>query len=192
MYRLRPPPVILDNMTNSKRALSEQAALRLVIEGTASDTGTEFFRALVKNLAAVMDTAGAWVTEYFPQSRRLRAHAFWLNGQFVDNFDYEIKGTACESVVESKGLVHIPDRLTDLYPEDPDLIPVKAVSYLGVPLLDPFREVMGHLSVLDTKPLPGEPRLISLFEIFASRAASEQRRLRHEMEIRVREEELSA
>src|SRR5712691_9682602 len=57
---------------------SEQAALRLVVEGTVSETGVEFFRALVKNLATVMGTVGAWVTEYLPEQQRLRAHAFWL------------------------------------------------------------------------------------------------------------------
>jgi hypothetical protein len=41
-------------MSDSKRAVSEQAALRPVIAGTASQTGTEFFRALVKNLAATI------------------------------------------------------------------------------------------------------------------------------------------
>jgi len=46
-------------MNEPKRAGSDEDALRLVVEGTASETGTEFFRALVKNLAAAMDTAGA-------------------------------------------------------------------------------------------------------------------------------------
>jgi PAS domain S-box-containing protein len=179
-------------MSDPKRAVSEAAALRLVVEGTAAETGTEFFRALVKNLAAVMGTAGAWVTEYLPEARRLRAYAFWLSGQFVENFEYDITGTACAPVVESKKLVHIADRLIELYPVHPDLAHIKAVSYLGVPLLDPRGEVIGHLSVLDTKPLPADPRLISLFEIFAARAAAEQRRLRQELEVRVREQELSA
>jgi PAS domain S-box-containing protein len=178
-------------MSEPKRAVSEEAALRLVVEGTASETGTEFFRALVKNLAAVMSTAGAWVTEYLPQARRLRAYAFWLDGKFVEDFEYDITGTACAPVVESKKLVHIADRLIELYPGS-KLIGINPVSYLGVPLLDPLGEVIGHLSVLDTKPLPVEPRLISLFEIFAARAAAEQRRLRQETEVRVREEELSA
>ncbi len=178
-------------MSDPKRAVSEEEALRLVVEGTASETGTEFFRALVRNLATVMGTAGAWVTEYLPQAGRLRAYAFWLNGQFVDNFEYDVAGTACAAVVESKQLVHIPDRLVELYPGDPDL-GIRAVSYLGVPLLDPRGAVMGHLSVLDNKSLPADPRLISLFEIFAARAAAEQRRLRQEMEVRLREEELSA
>src|SRR3954451_22890549 len=116
--------------------LSEQAALRLVVEGTASETGTEFFRALVKNLASVMGTAGAWVTEYLPESQRLRAHAFWLNGQYIENFEYSIAGTACEPVVESKKLVHIPERLVDLFPYAKNFMDLSVVSYLGVPLLD--------------------------------------------------------
>jgi len=169
-----------------------ETALRLVVEGTAAETGTAFFRALVKNLATVMDTVGAWATEYSPETKRLRAFAFWLNGQFVENYEYPIANTACAPVVENKKLIHIPDRLLELYPGDPDLIALNAISYLGVPLLDTDGKVMGHLSVLDTKPLPADPRMISLFEIFAARAAAEMRRLRQEQEVRAREEELSA
>ena len=168
------------------------AALRLVVEGTAGVTGRDFFRALVRNLATVMDTAGAWVTEYLPASRRLRAHAFWLQGRFVDPFEYDITGTACAPVVESRRFIHIPDRLIELYPGDPDLVAINAVSYLGVPLLDTNDEVMGHLSVLDVKPMPEDRRRLSLFEIFAARAAAESRRLRAEEQIRAREEQVSA
>jgi PAS domain S-box-containing protein len=178
-------------MNQPKRAISDEAALRLVVEGTASETGTEFFRALVKNLATAMGTSGAWVTEYLPQQQRLRAYAFWLQDRFIEHYEYDIAGTACAPVVESKKLVHIPDRLVDLYPSA-KLPGVNAVSYLGVPLLDPRGDVMGHLSVLDANPLPADPRLISLFEIFAARAAAEQRRLRQETEVRAREEQLSA
>jgi PAS domain S-box-containing protein len=170
----------------------EEAALRLVVEGTVSETGTGFFRALVKNLAKVMGTAGAWVTEYLPQQQRLRAHAFWLKGEFVENFEYNIAGTACAAAVEDKKLVHIPDRLLELYPGVPDLRALNAVSYLGVPLLDTESRVIGHLGVLDTKPLPANPLLISLFEIFAARAAAESRRLKVEQQVRAREQELSA
>jgi PAS domain S-box-containing protein len=179
-------------MSESKRAISDEAALRLIVEGTASETGTDFFRALVKNLAAAMGTAGAWVTEYLPLQQRLRAYAFWLQDRFIEHFEYAIAGTACAPVVESKKLVHIPDRLVELYPAARNVPGITAVSYLGVPLLDPQGDVMGHLSVLDGNPLPADPRLISLFEIFAARAAAEQRRLRQEMEVRAREEELSA
>lgn len=179
-------------MVPTAAAYRADDALRLVVQGTVSETGTGFFRALVQNLARAMGTAGAWVTEYLPELKRLRAYAFWLNGAYVEGFEYDIAGTACAPVVESKKLVHIPDRLIELYPGDPDLVPINAVSYLGVPLLDVQGEVMGHLSVLDTRPLPADPRLISLFEIFAARAAAESRRLRMEQQVRLREEQLAA
>jgi PAS domain S-box-containing protein len=176
----------------SRHTISDADALRLVVENTVAETGTEFFRALVKNLAAVMGTAGAWVTEYLPEARRLRALAFWVNGGFVEHYEYDIAGTACVQVVGERRLVHVPERVIELYPDDADLVPLKAVSYMGVPLLDTDGSVMGHLAVLDTKPLPPEPRLLSLFEIFAARAAAEQRRMRKEAEVRAREEQLDA
>jgi PAS domain S-box-containing protein len=171
---------------------SEQTALRLVVEGTVSETGTDFFRALVRNLAAVMGTSGAWVTEFLSDKRSLRTRAFWLNGNFIDNYEHPIDDTPCQQVVEGKRLLHIPDRIVELYPTDNDLRKLQAVSYLGVPLLDSDGGVMGHLAVLDSKPLPQEPRLLSLFEIFAARAAAECRRLKIEQEVRAREEQLRA
>lgn len=170
----------------------EITALRLVVQGTVAETGTEFFRALVRNLAQALGTSGAWVTEYLPAADRLRAHAFWLNGRQVEGYEYDVKGTACAKVIARKKVIHVPDRVIELYPDDPDLAPAKAVSYLGMPLLDTDGSVMGHLAVLDDKPMPRSARLLPLFEIFAARAAAEQRRLRREGEIRTREQQLDA
>ena len=168
-----------------------EAALRLVVAGTAAETGSEFFRGLVRNLAQALGTLGAWVTEYLPEQRRLRALAMWLNGGFVEHFEYPIAGTACADVVESRKLVHIPDRLLELFPRDDDLVPRSAVSYLGAPLLDASGNVMGHLSVLDDKPMPSDAGAISLFEIFAARTAAEYRRLKAEQAAHAREEQMT-
>ncbi len=61
----------------------KQAALRMILEGTASETGERFFKALVDNLARALGTHGAWVTEYLPQTRSLRALAFRMGDQWV-------------------------------------------------------------------------------------------------------------
>jgi hypothetical protein len=116
--------------------LGDAAALRLVVEGTASETGTAFFRALVRNLAQALGMPGAWVTEYLSREQKLRTLAMWMNGQPVEHGEYLIAGTACQRVVENRTLIHIPERLIELFPRDDDLIPLKAVSYLGAPLLD--------------------------------------------------------
>ena len=47
---------------------SAQAALQVIYEGTASETGERFFMALVENLARALGTRGAWVTEYLPDA----------------------------------------------------------------------------------------------------------------------------
>jgi hypothetical protein len=86
-------------------------ALRTILEGTATETGEQFFKALVKNLAAALNTQGAWVTEYFPESRRLKALAFWMGDQWLDRWD----GTPCERVIDERRLIHVSDNLLDIY-----------------------------------------------------------------------------
>jgi PAS domain S-box-containing protein len=174
---------------NPLQAADEGAVLREILEGTAKETGERFFAALVENLAKALGTYGAWLTIWHGE-RRLRAVAFWLGGQFVDNYEYDLAGTPCEPVFRDGRLVHVSDRLVDLYPNDPDLRPLGAVSYLGVPLVDLDGQILGHLAVLDTRPMPEEPRLLALFRIFAARAAAELQRLRAEQRLREREEKL--
>jgi PAS domain S-box-containing protein len=173
------------------QGLDEQSALRTILEGTASETGQRFFIALVENLAKVLKTDGAWVTEYFPESRRLRALAFWMDGAWLKDYDIDITGSPCEQVIDSVRLVHIPDRLLQLFPDRPEIKQSGAASYMGMPLLDTGQKILGHLAVVDRRPLPAEPRLFALFRIFAARAAAELRRIRAEAQVREREEKLS-
>ena len=65
-----------------------------------------------------------------------------------------------------------------------------AASYMGMPLLDLDGKILGHLAVLDMRPMPHEPRTQALFQIFAARAAAELRRLRAEAQVREREQKL--
>ena len=166
------------------------AALRTILEGTATETGEQFFKALVKNLAAALGTHGAWVTEYFPESRRLKALAFWMGEQWLDGWEMIVDGTPCERVIDQRCLIHIPDNLLNIYWDDPDVNAVGAASYMGMPLLDLDGKILGHLAVLDKRPMPPQPRTQTLFQIFAARAAAELRRLRAEAQVREREQKL--
>jgi len=174
----------------SARPLDEGMALRLLFEGTARETGEAFFRALVQNLARALGTVGAWVTEYDPERRRLRALAFWLKDRFIP-WEASIDGTPCARVIDGGRLLLYPERVLDIYPDEPDLRAVGAVSYMGVPLEENDGTVLGHLAVLDTRPMPEEPRLLTVFQLFAQRAAAELRRLRAEARVREREEKLT-
>jgi PAS domain S-box-containing protein len=177
------------NLERAPEALDEDAALRIILEGTAQATGEQFFRDLVRNLARAMGTHGAWVTEYLPETRRLRALAYWYGDRF-EPWEAPIDGTPCEAVVSGRQLVHIPENVISLFPNVERLKTVGGVSYMGAPLLHVDGRVLGHLAVLHTAPLPPAPRLTAVLRIFAARATAELQRLRAEGEVREREQKL--
>jgi len=166
-------------------------ALREIVEGTSAETGAGFFDALVKHLARSIGTKCAWVTEWLPDQRRLRALSFWNGENYTPDYEYPIADTPCESVVESRRPVIIHDRLIDLYPKDPDLPHLGAMSYMGVPLFDTDGQIMGHLAVLDDKPTSENESVTAIFNIFAGRASAELRRLRRDRALHEREQKLS-
>jgi PAS domain S-box-containing protein len=166
----------------------ENAALRSITEGTATHTGERFFEALVVNLAKVLNTHSAWVTEYLEETRQLHALAFWSEGRLTRDFLLDIDGTPCEQVIETTEMVHYPEGLLRFYPRDAALKRFEAVSYLGAPLLDKNRKILGNLAVLDTRPMPKEPRAMAIFQIFAARASAELQRIRAEAAVRKSEE----
>ena len=178
-------------METNNDILDENDLLQRISDGTAAETGSRFFRAVVKNLSQALGTCGAWITEYLAEARRLRALAFWMDSDFVDHYEYDITGTPCDASLINKTFLHIPANVVELFPGDPDLAEFGAVSYMGFPLLDPDDNVLGNIAVVDTKPMPESYRNLALFRIFAARATAELLRLRAEAEIRTREEKLA-
>ena len=167
--------------------LSENEIIRLILEGTAADVGNRFFGSLVENVSKSLKTTGALVTEYLESARRLQSLAFFWDGKRLDNFEYSICGTACEQVIVGKKLVHIPDNWFNLFKGNPDAVDIEnflklkgAISYLGVPLLDSQRNVLGHLAAIDTQAIPNDPKIVNMLKIFSNRASAELQRLRAE------------
>jgi PAS domain S-box-containing protein len=165
--------------------------LRHLLEGTSAKIGREFLRALVRSTAQAMNVAGVWVTEFIPERNVLRTLAFWMNDQFVEDFEYSLKGTPCEQVIRKGRLLHFPDRVIELFPDDADLPKLNAISYAGVPFLQPDGSILGHLSALDTKTLNLAPEVEAVFRIFAARAAAELNRIKADTAVRESEERFS-
>lgn len=170
----------------------QHTLLSSILEGTSAEVGERFFTALVEHLARATGTRGAWVTEYLPETNQLRALAFWMDGEWIENYEYDIAGTPCELVIEDARLVHIPDNIVELYPGDSDIDRIGAVSYMGVPLQDVDGRILGHLSVLHSEPLPADEYLLAVFRIFAARASAELQRMRAEADVHAREGKLTA
>ncbi|HVW35730.1 MAG TPA: PAS domain S-box protein, partial [Pirellulales bacterium] len=165
------------------------AALRAIVEGTAHSTGEEFFRTLVRRLSRAVDAQYAFVAEFAsPETKtRVRTIAFWAKDRIADNLEWTLAGTPCEDVLRG-ALCHHPSQVRQTFPDDRLLVDLGVESYLGVPLLSPQDDVLGHLAVFDERPMPEEPRKLLIFRIFAARAAAELARLRLERELRESEQ----
>jgi len=167
-------------------------ALRTIVEGTATATGTEFFYALVRELALALNVRHAFVCELLGSRTRVRPLAFWFNGQFVDNTEFDLDGTPCEIVIRGE-TVYYTHKVYEMFPRHPELKEIGIESYFGVPLVsESGKEMMGHLAVFHDQPMVKEFRGMTLLRIFAARARVELERKRAEQALRNSEERLSS
>src|SRR6266498_4258580 len=164
--------------------------LRAIIRGTAAVTGTDFFRSLVRHLAGGLHVRWAFVAECLP-NLRARSLAFWQDEGFGEDFEYALAGTPCMEVAKGR-VCHVPERLAELFPEDGAMIDMGTMSYLGVPLVNSEKRIIGHLVVFDDKPMPPDPLALSVMETFAARAGAELERQQADEEARRLREELAA
>ena len=157
------------------------------MEGTARATGDDFFRSLVRNLAAALRVRYAFVAEFAGVDTRVRTLAFWTGEGFLDRCEFDIAGTPCEQVLRGE-MRHYPQGVQALFPQDTALVTLGAESYLAIPLSTPSGSIVGHLAVIDKQPMPMGSRDFSVFKTFAARAGAELERKRAEEALQESEE----
>ncbi len=157
-----------------------ERALRLIVEGTATKTGQDFLHSLVHHLAEVLGVRYAFVAELVaPDNTRSRTLAFWQGDRFGDNFEYDLAGTPCERVVAGE-VIYYRDSIQAQFPQHEHLADLEVESYLGMPLNNALGDVIGHLKVLDSRPIVNREFSEQILRIFAARAGAELERKQSE------------
>ncbi len=162
----------------------DAAVLHAIAEGTASVVGEAFFQTLVEHLARATATRHCFVARFLPP-QDIQTVAYWSNGSLVPNIRYQLPNTPCAEVIHG-GLCFYPRGVEEKYAETEPGIQ----SYLGVPLLAGDGRILGHLCIFDELPMPDEPRTLTVFRIFAARAAAELDRVTLEQDLRDKEQRL--
>ena len=176
LKRLETLPASDEFKARLSRALRAEQLLHAIIDGTSAVTGKEFFRSLVQNLAEGLEVRYSFVAECLPNDRA-RALASWFGDEPGPEFEYDLHETPCLKVSQGR-TCHYDRNLQGLFPGDKPLAEMRAESYLGVPLRDSTQTVVGHLVIIDDKPMASDPLVLSVMETFASRAGVELERVR--------------
>jgi PAS domain S-box-containing protein len=170
--------------------LSDDLALRAIVEGVEAEIGDRFFSSLVEHVAAALAVRHSFVSSLSEDRLWVRTLAFWGPNGLEENKHFAVAGTPCEAVLNGQ-MAHHPENLQALFPLDTALVDLRAESYCGVPLLDRAGVVVGHLAILDDKPMY-HARGIAILRIFAARARAEVERLQADAALQASQRRLAS
>jgi PAS domain S-box-containing protein len=168
-YRL----VVMDNDIHERKRIEE--TLIQAAEGLSSVSGEDFYHALMQTLSSILGTRDNLVCYCVGDPpTRARTLAYYSNGKFFDNFEYDLAGTSCGAVIDGKKIVYAPTGVCDIWPAEKEY---DRDSYIGVPMFDSAGNIIGHFACMDGKPMRQDLPHLALFRIFSVRAAAELERM---------------
>ena len=164
---------IRTDITDIKK--SEQV-LRTIVDSTSLVTGEAFFKNTVRCMAESMNVRFSFIAKMeADDASTIKTIAIWDTDQLIDNFSYPIIDTPCEQVMNT-GLSAYSSKVAETFPKDFWLKENGIESYIGIPLFDSNDDFLGHMGILDDKPISNANYNIDLLKIFAASVASEMER----------------
>jgi len=181
----------------AKRELEEERAerqrtdelVRAIIDATSSRTGEAFFGAFARALSQLFRCRYVFVCEHLDRPvTRVQTLAFCDQGELLDNIEYAVASSPCEETAAG-ALVFYPQHIQQLFPDDHYLVGTDAESYCGIPLFDQTRQLLGHLAILDDRPMEFNLCDHPALSVFINRVTTELVHRRTEIERRRAEDE---
>lgn len=155
----------------SQRKRKEQL-LTSVSEATSSTIGNDYFKSLVKNITQALDVTMCFVTlRESADDRYLKTLAYFKNGEFKEDVTYEMDGTPCKQVIESKLAYYQPIDIQKSFPKEDGL-----EGYFGVPILSNKGDCLGNLAIFNEGPLLLQQEEQEIIRMFSDRAGAELER----------------
>jgi PAS domain S-box-containing protein len=150
--------------------------LRAIMEGTAADTGGDFFASLATHLTSTLHMQYAVIGEVLEKTpARIRTLAVSSGGTLLDNFEYDLAAAPCGTGL-TESFWCFEQGVQTLFPNFPPLAAMGVESHSGVSIRNKQGKVVGLIVVMDTQPIAHQDRLQTLLQVFAPRVAAELQR----------------
>ncbi|HEX6458780.1 MAG TPA: histidine kinase [Thermoleophilaceae bacterium] len=178
----------------SSQEATERDLLRTIAAGTAPVVGKAFFRSLVRHVAEALGAEVAFVAEYIGDPPlRGRTIAAWpaAADSLGEGLEFPLAGSPCALTLE-RDVVSIPDGVREDFPGDALVAKYGLDGYLAIVLRGSDGQRLGYIGVQSKRRLEATDEELTALFIFASRAAAEVERRRHEIALRERETEVNA
>ena len=147
----------------------KEKLLKSITQNTTASIGEDFFKLLVENITNALGVAMSIVTECTSAEKtRLRTLAYYENGKLQENIEYDVDGTPCEIILETKkpyrqnNAVH-----SDFYREE------GVEGYIGFPIVSRTGECIGNLALFSKKRLELSEEEVQILNTLAERASLE-------------------
>jgi len=178
----------------SSQEATERDLLRTIASGTAPVVGKAFFRSLARHVADALGAEVAFVAEYVGDPpHRGRTLAAWPGAadSLGEGLEFPLSGSPCALTLE-RDVVSLPDGVRERFPGDALVAKYGLDGYLAIVLRGSDGQRLGYIGVQSKRRLEATDEELTALFIFASRAAAEVERRRHEIALRERETEVNA
>ena len=124
-------------------------AIKSIVAAVSGEIGERFFESSVVQFAKILNADFTMIGEFSQGDREttVRTIAFCAGGELLDNFEYDLNGSACQKAIESE-ICSCPRGAAQLFPRDATLQTRNVEAYVGVCLYDSRRKPIGIMAAI--------------------------------------------
>lgn len=141
------------------------------------------FESMVLALTEVLGFHYAFIGMYDRKTNEITIRSMSIANELQEPFGYGISATPCGDVIR-QGSLEVSEKAQAAYPEDHYLVDWQVDAYIGVALKDAKNETIGHLAVMDTKPIENSSFIQTLLSFFSYRLGIKMEHEIQEKELR--------
>ncbi|MEM9327660.1 MAG: PAS domain S-box protein [Bacteroidota bacterium] len=150
----------------------KQLVFKRLSEGLIENDSQSIFSSIVLTLSEVFGVKYSFIGVCGQTSKEIEIRALSLRNELLEVPNLPLAKTPCLDVLTYGRLV-VTTNVQTRYPLDEDLKTWDVDSYIGVSLRDREQKAIGHIAILDDKPLKDEELILTILELYSSRLAAE-------------------